>query len=110
MANSGIAEPAKKYAQRRSQAYSPGARKAQNWYSHSGDERITPAMIAIFRRRKNASKMPVTNSWQPFALPPVTWTWVVRLRRQYGASMNCQMCGYRYQPAIAPAVMNSTIL
>ena len=37
MANSGIAEPAKKYAQRRSRAYSPGARNAQNWYSHSGD-------------------------------------------------------------------------
>jgi hypothetical protein len=44
--------------------------KAQNWYSQTGEERITPVMNDTFGCRKNASKMPVTYSRHEL-VPPV---------------------------------------
>ena len=39
------------YVQRFSLAYSPGATKAQIWYSQTGELRITPTMKATLMRR-----------------------------------------------------------
>ena len=51
-ANSGTAAPAKKYAQRRSLACSPGATNAHSSYIQTGEEISTPVAMEIFRRRK----------------------------------------------------------
>src|SRR5580658_2366399 len=73
--NSGIAEPPKKYVQRRSRECRPGATNAQNWYSHSGLEMIKPITIASFRWMKSGSNRPVTYRWQAWFLtviPPLS--------------------------------------
>ena len=49
--NSGTEVPRNRYVQRFSLAYSPGATKAQIWYSHTGEVMTTPTTKATLMRR-----------------------------------------------------------
>src|SRR5215469_16654047 len=94
MANSGTAEPPKKYAQRRSLTCNPGAMNAQNWYIHTGEAIRMPTAIEILNCMNSESNGPVTNSVQ-LCLPPVAsaGSRVCCGNLQYGALMKCQICG-----------------
>ena len=49
--NSGTAVPRKMCPHRFSRAYRPGAMNAHSWYSHTGEDRMTPTMNATLTRR-----------------------------------------------------------
>jgi len=51
MPNSGTAVPRKRWLQRFSLAYRPGATNAQIWYSQTGEDRIAPTMTTTLIRR-----------------------------------------------------------
>ncbi|KDA43012.1 hypothetical protein BMG523Draft_02067 [Frankia sp. BMG5.23] len=80
--------------------------KDQSWYSHTGEETTTAAIMEIFRRIVNASRMPKKYRVQSFAARPSGLNRLLAGRSQYGALSQSKMRGSKMKQT-TPAIANA---